>query len=133
MLFRSDNMAVVEVIRKRSSTDRHVMHLLRCFVFYAAVHHFTFTAEHIAGANNTAADAISRDNLTLFASLFPQVQQTPISQSILDILVEKRPDWGSASWTNLFAASLPREFRTPQGPPIARVGAVTAPSVVNTA
>ncbi len=133
VLFRSDNMAVVEILRKRTSADPHIMPLLRCFVFYAAVYHFTFTAEHIAGTHNTAADAISRNNLTLFTSLVPQVQQPPVPQAVLDLLVEQRPDWGSSTWTNLFATSLPREFQTPPGLSTAQVGAGTSPSAASSA
>lgn len=133
VLFRSDNMAVVELLRKRTSADPLIMHLLRCFIFYAAVYHFTFMAEHIAGIYNTAADAISRNNLTLFSSLVPQVQQTPVPQAVLQLLVDQRPDWGSSTWTTLFATSLPREFRTPPGPSTAPVGDDISPFVENLA
>ena len=34
--FKSDNMAVVEVLRSHTSRDGLLMHLLRCFVFYVA-------------------------------------------------------------------------------------------------
>ena len=33
-------MAVVEVLHSRTASDPLLMHLLRCLVFYAAVHHF---------------------------------------------------------------------------------------------
>jgi len=65
VLFRSDNMAVVDLLRKHTSPDLHVMHLLRSFMFYAALLHFTFTAEHVPGTHNTVADASSRDNISL--------------------------------------------------------------------
>ena len=60
VLFRSDNMAIVEIVRKRTSADPHVMHLLWCFAFYATVYHFT--AQHIVGQDKSAADAISHNN-----------------------------------------------------------------------
>ena len=49
--FRSDNMAVVDVLRSRTSRDPILMHLLRCLVFYAAVYHFDFMAEHLPGTH----------------------------------------------------------------------------------
>jgi len=125
VLFRSDNMAVVDLLRKRTSPVPHVMHLLRCFIFYAALFHFTFTAEHVPGTHNTAADAISRDNISLFSSLVPQIQQTPIPSAILELLVYQLPDWGSASWTTLFVASLTGPSRTPLGPSTSQAGAGT--------
>ena len=133
ILFRSDNMAVVEILRKRTSSDPQVMHLLRCFVFYAAVYHFTFTAEHIAGVHNTAADAISRNNITLFCSLVPQVRRTIIPQAVLELLVNQKPDWGSPTWTALFAASLPRESRRPPGLSTVQAGAGIPPFVAGLA
>ena len=95
IMFRTDNMAVVEVLRSHSARDPLLMHLLRCLVFYASVHHFDILGEHIAGVHNAAADAISRNNLALFSSMFPQVPHIPIPQSVQDLLVKIQPDWGS--------------------------------------
>ena len=64
--FHSDNTAVVAVLHKRSSRHPPLMHLLRCLYFYAAYYKFEFVAHHVPGASNTAADAISRNNLSLF-------------------------------------------------------------------
>jgi len=50
--FRSDNMAVVDILRSRTSRDPLLMHLLCCLVFYAAVYHFNFSAEHLPGTHN---------------------------------------------------------------------------------
>ena len=102
-------MAVVEVLRSRTSRDDLLMHLLRCLVFYAAYLGFDFVSDHIPGTRNTAADAISRNNLPLFHSLVPQIPQQVIPQPVLDLLVIRRPDWGSRDWTELFAHSLSRE------------------------
>ena len=82
--FRTDNMAVVEVLHSRTASDLLLMHLLRCLVFYAAVHHFDFVGEHIPGNDDIAADALSRNNLALFSCLFPQAMQVPIPQPVLD-------------------------------------------------
>ena len=80
---------------------------MSCFL-YASVHHFDIVGEHIAGVHNAAADAISRNNLALFSSMFPQVPHVPIPQSVRDLLVEIQPDWGSHRWTDLFKSSWTR-------------------------
>ena len=56
----SDNAAVVAVVNTRWCRDRHLMHLMRCLFFYAAHFRFGISARHIAGAENTNADALSR-------------------------------------------------------------------------
>ena len=106
--FRSDNMAVVQVLRSRTSKDSLIMHLLRCLAFYAAFFQFSIVTDHIPGVQNTAADAISRDNIPLFLSLFPQCPQCSIPKEITDLLVVEQPNWGSENWTKLFLNSLPK-------------------------
>ena len=81
--FKSDNMAVVALLKTRTSPDQLLMHLLRCLTFYAAYYKFEVRAAHVPGVLNTAADAISRNNISLFLSLVPQSQQI----SIPDIIV----------------------------------------------
>ncbi len=104
--FHSDNMAVVAVLSSRTSQDPLLMHLLRCFSFYSAYFRFHFSAMHIPGTENVAADAISRNNLSLFFSLVPNTPQIVIPPSLSELLLTKRPDWGSQPWTQLFVSSL---------------------------
>jgi hypothetical protein len=99
-------MAVVELLKSHTSQDHLLMHLLRCLSFYAAYFRFQFYATHLPGVHNTAADALSRDNMLLFASLVPQGQQVLIPLVTLDLLLHNRPDWGSQAWTRLFILSL---------------------------
>ena len=126
-------MAVVDLLKSRTSSDNLVMHLLRCLVFYAAVHSFSFAAEHIPGHLNTAADAISRNNLPLFHSLIPQVDCCTIPPVVMDLLVAKRPNWGSVEWTRTFATSLNRGSPTAPAPPTTRGGDNTVNSARGTA
>ena len=42
--------------------------LLHCLYFYSAFFHFRFSAEHVPGVLNVAANALSRNNLLLFSS-----------------------------------------------------------------
>ena len=104
--FHIDNEAVVAILHRqfgRSMIDRH---LLRCMYFYSAFYQFHFTVEHIPGVLNRAADALSRDNLTLFSSLFPQASQAHIPPSVMDMLVTQQPNWGSTAWISLFTGTL---------------------------
>ena len=104
--FHSDNMAVVAVLNTRSAKSPLLMHLLRCFAFYSAYFRFHFTARHVPGVLNTAADALSRNNLQLFSSLVPQAQESSIPPSLYNLLIGTRPDWGSPAWSQLFSHSL---------------------------
>ena len=104
--FRCDNMAVVELLISRTSQDQLLMHFLRCLSFYAAYFRFQFCATHVPGVQNSAADALSRNNMLLFNSLVPQGRQFLIPSAILDLLVHNRPDWGSQAWTSLLRRSL---------------------------
>ena len=104
--FHCDNMAVVEILRSSTGRGPKVANLLQCLFFYSAYYSFQFSVVHVPGLSNTAADALSRNNLMLFASLFPQVKPCTIPQSLKDLLVTAMPDWGSTSWTNMFRLSL---------------------------
>ena len=60
--------------------------------FYLAHFNFQHSAEHVPGVLNTAADAISRNNLPHLSSLLPQTPQTRILQSLVDLLVKQTPN-----------------------------------------
>lgn len=97
VLFRIDDRAVVGILQKPTFPNPHIMHLLRCFILYATIYHFTYMMEHIAGNVNTATDAFSHNNIPLFCSLLPQVQQIPILQAIIKLLIDQKPEWSSAT------------------------------------
>ena len=111
--FKSDNMGVVDLLRSRSSADKLLMHLLHCLILYSAFYRFQFIAEHIPGVLNTAADALSLNNISLFYSLVPQSRPVPLPPVVVDLIVNTRPDWGSQAWTTLFTSSLIRESPHP--------------------
>ena len=92
--FHSDNMAVVAVIKKNSSHDPSLMHLLRCLCFFAAYYQFHCSAEHIAGVSNIAADALSRDNPSLFCSMCPQVPRVTVCPVVVALLVSAKARLG---------------------------------------
>ena len=111
--FLSDNAAVVAVLERRSAQHPHLLHLLRCLYFYAAHYQFAYTALHLPGVSNTAADALSRDNMTLFNSLVPQGRNSGVSQELVDLLITHQPDWGSPRWIFLFEATLTTHYAPP--------------------
>ena len=104
--FHSDNMAVVAILHSRTARNPELMHLLRCFSFYSAHFRFHASCAHVPGAINSAADAISWNNLTLFASLVPEARQVQVQPALFQLLVATRPDWGSPTRTQLFSRSL---------------------------
>lgn len=88
---KSDNMAVVQVLRSRTSKDNIIMCLLRCLSFYAFFH-LNFVTKHIPGAQSSTTDTISRDNIPLFLSLTPQCPRCSNPKAVTDLLVEQQPN-----------------------------------------
>ena len=112
--FHVDNMAVVAVLQRQAPRDKLLMHMLRCLCLYAAAFGFEFSSTHIPGSQNIAADALSRNNLPLFSSLFPQVPFTPVPWEVEELLLHCPPDWSSQTWTRLFADSFMRVLHPPR-------------------
>ena len=108
--FHSDNMAVVAVLNKRTAKDPLLLHLLRCLYFYAAFYCFHYSAAHIPGVLNTAADVLSRNLIHDFSSFGPQVPPVAVPSVIKDLLIHQRPNLISGEWTSLFSRSLIREL-----------------------
>ncbi len=121
-------MAVVAVLKTLTSKDTLIMHLLRCLAFYAAHYGFEIESYHIPGMQNVAADAISRNNLTVIPSLIPQAAQQIIPQAILELLVLQIPDWGSPTWTHLFKLTLTMASPPPLEPSTILAGGNTSNS-----
>ncbi len=98
-----DNAAVVAIVNPGSSREPEAMHLLRCLAFLEAKFSFYMFATHIRGLT----DALSRNKITLFHSLYPQAKKEPVDipAAILDLLVVLKPDWTSHTWTQLWNSS----------------------------
>ena len=77
--FRSDNTAVVEVLRSGTSRNSNLMVLLRHLALLAAQHSFAFTARHVPGKSNAIADAISCFEFQRFRQLAPYASPTATS------------------------------------------------------
>ena len=108
ILVRSDNMAVISAISSGAAKDSLLMHPLRCLHFFLAHFNITLTASHIAGVYNTAADALSRNNLSCFFHCMPQAKQSPVQvpAPLTDMLLLHRPDWLSSTWRTMFLTIL---------------------------
>ena len=98
-----DNAAVVEVVNKKTSKCKDIMHLLRCLHFFLAYHDCTLKAVHVPGVQNIAADAISRNRPQVLRKAVPGAQQQPdeVSQTLWSLLVLNQPDWMSVNWKEL--------------------------------
>lgn len=60
--FRLDNQAVVQVLTLGSARDSLLSNLLRCLFFLETYFKCQHIVAHVAGWDNTVADAISRNN-----------------------------------------------------------------------
>ena len=114
VLFHVDNMAVVSVVQHLNARDPLLGHFLRCLFLYAAMFQFKFSATHIPGVNNTAADALSRGNFSFFHSIFPQVPQQTIPHILHSLFLLQSPDWNCSNWMSLFRSSLRLVLPPPQ-------------------
>ena len=104
--FHTDNMAVVAMLQNRTARDPVARHLLRCLYFYSAIYQFQHRGEHVPGVLNVAADALSRNHMSIFSSLIPQARPTAIPTAVSTLLLANEPDWGSSDWIGLFSATL---------------------------
>lgn len=111
VLIHCDNEVAVHVINSGYSKEPQMMHLLRCLFFIKAHFHLEVKAEHVPGEENTLADALSRDNMSLFFSQAPQARKDPteISEAVIALLIEQQPDWTAQTWCQLFKNSFQPE------------------------
>ena len=100
ILIHTDNMAVVKIIKARTSHDKLIMHLLRCLHFLCAMYSIHMLALHIPGVENIPADALSHNNLNQFLISTPKADcsATPVPWQLWDLVVASRPDWMCSSW-----------------------------------
>ena len=100
IILRCDNMVVVSIINNKKCSDKLLAHLLRCCHYLCAQFDITVTAQHIQGKLNTAADALSRNNVQLFHLSVPQADEQPslAPQSLQEWVMNSTPDWLSPCW-----------------------------------
>ena len=114
VLFRVDNLAVVNIIKDTYSKEPHLMHLVRLLTFFAALYGFWFTSEHVPGKRNVLADAISRNDANFFLSQVPHATPlpTPIPSPLLQLVTQNIP-WTSTAWIRLFSDFMQRDVHSP--------------------
>ena len=88
-----DNMSVVTMVNSSHCRDPTLMHMLRCLFFVAAHYDVTIRASHFPGVENTAADALSRNDLLRFPQAVPEPNPDPslISLMLVELLVTTQP------------------------------------------
>ena len=120
ILCRCDNEAVVHIINTGTSRDPVAMGLMRCLYFIAAKFNLLLSAVHIAGVANGLADALSRNNRSLFLSNYPQAnpQGSTVPNSLINLLVGSKLDWTSPSWSSMFSSIFDQHYQSPQCVPI---------------
>ena len=74
--------------------DRTLMHLLRCMFFIVAHHNVWIHAFNLPGAQNTVADALSRNRILEYLQVVPEAERYPtaIPQGLINPTVRKQPD-----------------------------------------
>ena len=72
--------------------------------FMAAYFSITVRAYHIPGSENTAADAISRNDSSRFMQAVPEAdpELTTVPWRLVELMVLLQPDWMSSHWAQLF-------------------------------
>ena len=71
LLFHCDNASVVHIMAKASSRSKTMMVLVCTFTLLAMPHNVHIKIQHIAGANNKVADALSCFDIERFWWLCP--------------------------------------------------------------
>ena len=108
VLFICDNLAVVQALNSRLVRDSCMMHLLRCLFFFEAHFSFEHVAKHIPGKDNMAADALSRNRLVEFFSLYPGAPRMPalLPVQLVSLLSSYSLDWNDSGWRELFIVTV---------------------------
>ena len=107
------------------------MQLLRGLQLFAMEHGFRFTASHIAGADNGPADALLRNQASLFHSQFPQVpaDAEDISDDLHQLfLAEAPPDLLSERWRQQLTYILRKASLSQPGKPTTQASSDTSAS-----
>ena len=69
------------------------MHMVRCLFFFHAQQDISLYCQY-HGIDNTLADALSRNNATLFLSKVPNADKTAthVPQELMELLVVQKPE-----------------------------------------
>ncbi len=77
LIIHSDCEGAVTALSQTYCRDPYLMSLIRTILFTAAHHEFALKLVHIAGSDNTVADALSRGQISTFETLWPNRNSGP--------------------------------------------------------
>ena len=99
------NQIVVACMWSRTSKESGLMHLLRCLVFVEAQNQCYLHPVYIDTRSNHLADDLFRNNASSFLSnlLDASPHPSPVSQPLLNLLLDRQADWTSPSWHRQFS------------------------------
>ena len=108
VLFRTNNEAVVAALASYSARDPPLVHFLRCLFFIEAHFDFKHKVVHIPWEENGIADALLRNDMSIFSSLLSQAAPLPsaIPQSLIELLSDWSLLWTSPRWRGLLRSLL---------------------------
>ena len=103
--FKCDNLAIVGTIASWRSKEPLVMNLLKGLALLAMHFGFHLKASHIVGTQNSAADALSHNDLPSFLSQVPEAlpRPSPVHPTLEQLLLRQHPDWLSSGWRAAFS------------------------------
>ena len=86
--FYIDNLALVNIVNKRTSRDKQIMKLIRPMVLLTMQHNILFKAFHIETSRNKIADALSPFQMARFRSLAQKAESVPesIPEQFLEVI-----------------------------------------------
>ena len=77
VLFVTDNLALVSVINKQTTKDKHILYFLRILVLECLKLNVCFSAVHVSSKQNAACDHLSRAQLGCFFQVHPTANRNP--------------------------------------------------------
>ena len=95
-----NNMAIVQSWSNQSARHPGILHLLRKLFFITAKHSFIVRLVHLPGKLNRIADALSRNQLSLFSALAPKAnpQLTPVPPELAELSVTRWRSFSTEHW-----------------------------------
>jgi hypothetical protein len=85
--FWCDNLATVQIIKKRRSKSPMIMKLLRKLTWKSACDNFIILCDHVPGKRNVIADSLSRFQMTKFRQAAPLASADPVEIPSLQELI----------------------------------------------
>ena len=130
ILCHSDNTAVVAQLNSLHARDPLACNMLRCLAFWQALYDFRLRAVHIAGALNTGADQLSRNNAAAFLGHYSCASPSPsqVRPELIQLLCQEPADWTSLRWRERFTSLWKQACLTPPGASIGPAGTASSPS-----